>query len=539
MISRFPAKYALFLPALLYLLLIILFSRNMPLGDDYPAVIDFFTKLENGEDASFFSQFYGHFIAVYRYIHYIFQITSGSLNFRGVVIFWNAAFTVSFFIFLRKWISKQSLFALFPSVFILFSLQYFITSIWAVLFLSNVTLALWSIACIIDKKLWVNYMGITLAVLAVFNGGNGIALPVIAIFLLFSSQKSIKLKIAGSTIALTSILVFFSLFTFGEIQSQETNLISNFEWSNIWTMFLFINVLLSSVFFDFRSELLIWLCSAISIASYAHLFSLVKHKYYKTSPFIFAMLLFTLITSLAVTYGRSNLGILMGGVNRYKIFSALYVTLILISVFDSYKLHKRYLIMASSVFMLFWGWSVYSKLPFLHKFADKIDFGTYLFSQNLNSRHLSHPDNRGGILLKRATDAEVFTLPKVEGKYSSKPQKTIALPKYESRELPIEVLHTSSNDSLYYIEVSAKMKNNATILSDNVYFHLRSDNSSLLFRSKFHDHIFFYPSAEPDFYYAYALFNKTGVKKGQYDLNLVIENEYSTKYKNLGMLNIQ
>lgn len=323
---------------------------NFPYYDDYAAILDSVLKIKNAKSfaqffEAIFSQHSEHRLVFTRLIAWLSTFFTSQINFRLLVLLGNLAILLIFYLLIQKTSNHHKNYLhILPIVFLVFHLQSYSNTFWAMSGLQNYWVLVWVISCIIyafDEKQKNQNLSYFFLVLAVFTSGNGIFLVPVMAFLL-ALQKKFK-----QAIRLITIGFLLAIFYFLGFQGKEYFASNQSIFETLIRILKFLGAFVGAFVFhpnlSFISVFVGWLV----ILFFVYLFI---QKYYLKNPKLFAFYGFLLLTGLVVSITRSKLGFEFAATSRYRINSVLLISCFYLSWIETIRTSK-YILWATTLFL--------------------------------------------------------------------------------------------------------------------------------------------------------------------------------------------
>lgn len=344
----------LLIPVVFYAATVIRYSADIPHGDDYDEILAFHIGLAKthtlGEYAAEIAkQSHEYKFIVRRAIGILDYAFFGKLNFIHFIFAGNAALFI-LFIFLYKSLQlpeQVRLDSFLPVSFILFQLQYWEASMWAMLAPSLFFVFLGSFLCLyfLNKNTWPSFIGAAaIGMLTPFTSFNGLFVFPLGLLLL-AQKKEYRKMLFFSCLSLVSLILYFSDFTAGGINPTkgQTGLATY-----LGTVLKHPDYLLSAFFayigsapaFGFK-----YISIVVGVGIFAWFFFLTYKKYYASNPMIYFFIAFLLATALGGALLRAWIGSeffidLILYTSRYRIVSTLILAACFISFLERFNSEK-------------------------------------------------------------------------------------------------------------------------------------------------------------------------------------------------------
>lgn len=326
---------------LIYLGAIYIYALDIPVLDDYPAILSSVSELVLAHHLRdflhfLFAQHNEHRIATTRLLAYGQYLLFHHINFRGLILFNNFLKISLFFLILRFGPKLQPWHYLIMALFF-FQLSDYEAAYWAMGGASTFFVLLFSLltfwALTKSEHYFYFILALLFSFLSIFSNGNGLAVPVIGILILWH-----KHHYRQAVIYLGFFLVMVLLYFNGYVMPGSKNSVG------IHTLLYF--------FISLGNVVGVPVISAILGVLGIIMLRVFYHRIPEFSKSIlFYYLLFILLSIVMEALSRSNLGILQALSSRYKIYSILFF-MILYGVWAS-KSSKPILNFISVLMILF------------------------------------------------------------------------------------------------------------------------------------------------------------------------------------------
>lgn len=328
------------IPIIVYFFIIIKYTVNIPSADDYD-MLSFFEQFRNLSDNAekiklLFIQHSEHRIVFNRLILLLSYYLTGTVNFKLFIVLGNLSLLASLFVFykaLRK--NNHPIYYFLPIPFILFQLQYFENSTWALASLVNFSVILFSYLSLyfLIEKGWIPFViAVVLAIIATFTSGSGIFTFIVGALLLML-QKRYKFELP----VWIALFVVCAAFYFHDYKSvgEQTSIFTSVTTYPHKILIFFVAFLGSSL--NLSGSVGIYVAIASGFAFCAFYAYLIRIKYYESNPLVFGLLLLIIISAAAAAVSRYNSGVFQAFLSRYKIHSTILLVLTYIVVVDLYS----------------------------------------------------------------------------------------------------------------------------------------------------------------------------------------------------------
>ena len=337
-------------PALIFYGLLFKFLLNLPLYDDYGAVLGFQNGMEttHGMEAKLllflasqhneYKLFFGHAVVWAQ------TMLLGHVNFAQLCVFGNSAVII---IAVLLWLMfsphesdrgrRLTYFA--PVSWLLFQLQYFETLDWAMASLQNlwvIAFSLGAISCLVRYSRSAYIAALVLYVLAIAASGNGLLLlPVGLLMLLTRRQYGRTLGwIAISAVCIAAYAYRYNLQVPATHDSVITRLL------HIRPDFVVAFVGNAGAVAGSR-PLSEWLALIVGIGLLVLFGWLLRRGYFRRNPTVGYCVLFLLLTAVGVGGLRSDLGLMQSLAPRYIIYGLLLVIFVWMAIVEEFMWSRR------------------------------------------------------------------------------------------------------------------------------------------------------------------------------------------------------
>lgn len=314
----------------LFFIFLFQYAVNIPITDDYITILTFsnnyFSTYDPFQKLSLLFSFHGECrLVMTRVAIIIMHFITGEVNIKVLVIISNICLPLILFL-LNKQIKNEAL--LLPLLLIiallLFQYGYYDAIVWATdAFHYQLTILLVLLALhLLEKNSAMSKASCAVcSVLAMLTFGNGLLIFPITL-LYFVILKNYKMFFAWLLLTMLACALYLSNFGHLNQQSAHFSLADYFIYSCCFIGGAF--QFAYSLYLPFACGLVVWILFAV----------LTITGYYKKSFFHYAILLFTILSSLLAAHFRSGNGYAGAISNRYGIFSVLSVSASLIAFFE-------------------------------------------------------------------------------------------------------------------------------------------------------------------------------------------------------------
>lgn len=334
------------LPLILYLVVMLRFTCNVPRADDYDAVLNYLNFTNTDRWHLLFSQHNEHRIVFTRLIAEVMLYITGTINFTYLIYIGNAALFLILLILFHLFKKTNIIIVYFvPIPYILFSILSWENTTWAMASIQNYYVLLFSLLSLFfwEKRLFFIIPSLGFATAATFTSGSG--LFVFIVLGLWSLVDLIESFIYGdqnkkrllpskkyciisffSIIIVASIIFFIYFYNYGRSNSHLSILKVLLNPVNTISYFL---IFLGSYM---KSKIWAIVVGIISVLLFTYLTS---QKYYRKNPIIYYSLFFILLNAIVVALARSGFGQNQAFSSRYCILSLLLLIFLYMAVLEN------------------------------------------------------------------------------------------------------------------------------------------------------------------------------------------------------------
>ena len=365
------------IPIALYYFTVFLFAVNVPLSDDFPAVLGFLGSFLSAAGISeklrlLFFQHNEHRIVVNKLLTLALYKITGVIDFKLLIYLGNLLLLPAIYgVYLSFKKNKDKVKYFLPAVLIIMVPQFTGSIFWATSALQNISCLAFSIltlALLRKEGVFRSVYAFFLALLAVLSSGNGLFILPAAIILLMLGKR----KLAAIWWSVGALLMLLGYF-YGYAQpAHEGIYYAGNPLAVVEFFFCFIgspvvlNVFYMKSLFGNNAKLLMLLLSGVLGAGVITYFIyLAKKKYYKVNPVIFTMFILLFISAFAAAVTRSGIGPMQAFASRYRLIPLFILALVYLSFIEMSKekvtgKYYKYIVMLAVVFFVF---SYISNLP--------------------------------------------------------------------------------------------------------------------------------------------------------------------------------
>ena len=315
--------YAGILAIATYLLTIHKYAYNMPVGDDYDAILGFLNRYVQSDPQGkiwlFFSQHNEHRILLTHLISILDLNLFNQINFIHLIWLGNVGWFLSiaaFWHFSNK--EGVSFFEFIPAGIILLSFSHYEMMTWAMTSIQQYYQVFFGILAIgyMTKNRFI--LSMLFYILAIFTSGGGMSLvPLANLYYLFHKKwRDLSICIA---ITLATLVTYFALIPY--TSPAATKILQTLIQPQIFIAYAigFIGGVSNIYELGYISFLIGGLCLAL-------LFSVKAKVAYRKYPFLFWICIYVGVTAILAALNRSNEGIQSSGDSRYSEYSLLFLS---------------------------------------------------------------------------------------------------------------------------------------------------------------------------------------------------------------------
>jgi hypothetical protein len=416
------------IPMGIYAFLVINFSVNIPIWDDYDTVLAYLNMSDSLRYQSFFYQHNEHKIAWTRLVIEEYHRIFGEINFIHLIYLGNLALLFIFFllsaIFKRQ---KNSLILLIPVPYLLFQPQAWENITWVTGSLQNFYILLFALSSFYfwNKKTLSGYITASFfGTIATYTSANGLLI----FFILITWEcrefiKELKSKIllqqgnVPPKKRLPSLLILLGitlLVCYSYLHNYD-NVAGNHPYgikllSQPLILFKYTAMLLGS-YMEPLGNSLIFLMGALEMV----LILLLTYKEYdQKNPIIYYFLLFILSSIFITTLGRAGLGAEQALSSRYRSFSVMVLILLYLACTEQYpKVFSSRPVIVCLIFsaMVF---NLGSTVIYVKSLADRKKTLEEIITWQRTGKGLNYPNEESAsVILRRSMEKGIYLPPKV------------------------------------------------------------------------------------------------------------------------------
>jgi hypothetical protein len=326
--------FFIFIPIGIFFIFFHFFMVNIPINDDYQAILKFINDCITTEDyfekiKIIFSQHNEHRIVFTNLCSILCYKLAGNINFSYIALIGNISLLFTTFFYYKKFneIGKNTILFL-PVVILLFNFSHWENMTFAMASTANFTVILFSLISIhfLTKKELTNktfYFSVLFYVLAVFTQGAGLILfPLQVLILIYKKQlKRLKQYILFSGVL---FCLYFLSYNSPPQNTPILDVLLNYKAKLIlyFIGFLGNEVNYFRIFTNENQDSLIYssICGFVILSLVVYL---THKKYYKQNLFNFSTIVFVLFVAIITSLSRVANGIETAGASRYRIWGSI------------------------------------------------------------------------------------------------------------------------------------------------------------------------------------------------------------------------
>lgn len=305
------------------------YTANIPVNDDYKAILDFLNKYHRlgsfSEKLSLiFSQSNEHRIVYDRIWTIICFKIYGAVNFNFLSFIGNLSYLAIFWVLsipFRKW----GYFYLIPVAVLVFNFALYENMTFSMATLSNNTGLLFILLSIYFSLKTNNfsYFSILFYLMAVFTVGSGLFLTVL-LPVIFVYNKQMKMLWIFLAVAAVALYFYFIDYQTPPQSPSIKDTLLYFKFKSLLFFFSFLGSIFSFylIFTGDQNDSLI-LSAIMGVLSVLFYLYLIKKKYYKDNLLVFALLTFVIVAAALTSVSRTQMGLEMAISSRYRLYSAI------------------------------------------------------------------------------------------------------------------------------------------------------------------------------------------------------------------------
>jgi hypothetical protein len=332
-------------PAIIFYSILVRHIVNVPMNDDYYALLDFLNHIREAPNLS--AKAYYFLISQYNQYKLFFEHAlfwtqlelSGHLDLTVLCIIgdsfvlWLAILLWKMFLPSHTEFTKRLAFFI-PIPWLLFQLQYAQPLNFSMAALQNLPVLFFSLAAIyllLRRKRWTFLWSLACLVLAVSSSGNGLLMIPIGMLILAFSRKLACLVVWAATSAVCIAAYFYRYSAMLWLIPSNSPFPSPAQFWNPRYVICFLG---SAGAYPMRSGSLV-----LGIAICIFYAFVARRGYFRRNPLIGYSVLFLLLTSVLVGAFRSELGVPCSS-SRYAIYSSLLLIFAWFVIVDEWLIHR-------------------------------------------------------------------------------------------------------------------------------------------------------------------------------------------------------
>ncbi|AEI46552.1 hypothetical protein [Runella slithyformis] len=356
------------IPVAVYFFLLLRYCYNFPFYDDYIAVLEAVSRWQyassfNEKLSLLVEQHNEHRIVYIHVISLLDNFLRGSVHFTDLVWCGNISLLLVLFLLYKsaESISEVSMFWLLPVVLLLFQLQSWDNTYWAMASLANFGIHGWVISAIYlasrrERWAWAGAISATLLALGTIGSGLFLIPVVLAVW---GVQKRFRELLLGGLVLIIAVLLYFKGYQQPEGYPSLAHTLKHADWAQLllfWGAFLGSNTYHPAL--SFVAPLMGW-------CGIGWFLWLTFRLYFQKNPVLYGVLGFLVLTALAVALNRYGRGIEGAYPSRYRMNSSLFLAVTYLTVVEltAVKWKSRVVMAGSAATLALYVMSVYVYLP--------------------------------------------------------------------------------------------------------------------------------------------------------------------------------
>ena len=426
LLKRSVAVLLILLPLFTFYGYFFKYMLNIPVNDDYPAVLQWLNIYVNTHGIGpklklLFAQHNEHRIVFSRIWTLLSYKLQGNVNFNFLSFVGDLSLIGMGWIFFRKFRElRKSLFLFIPVTVILFNLTSWENMTFAMCALSNFVVhffILLTLACLTAPTAE-NKRNVLLGVLffgaSLYTQGGGLSLYPVSIGILLYKKEYKNAWLYGS---LATLLVLFYFLGY-QRPPQVTDLwtvLRDFKVRSIVFYFAFLgNSFDYFLIFTNEVEQSIGITAIIGFGFFLLYIYITRQKYWRRNLFIYSVLSLVIITGLMTAISRSPMGLYVAGASRYRINGLIFLIGLYFWFIDTYKIEAKRPMLAILVIT---GWYYvvinYSQYEYLCVRQEQMYEEAWTFRMGDSSIVNPNPEEteRQRETLKRSDSLNIYHLP--------------------------------------------------------------------------------------------------------------------------------
>jgi hypothetical protein len=421
-LKKAGAVMLILVPPLLFFGMFFRYMVDVPINDDYMAILDFLNNWIGAEPLAakaelLFSQHNEHRIVYDRIITLAFYFIGIPVNFFWLALIGNLSLVGIFLIFLKQLrrINSNLLYVV-PLGVLCFNLGFYENITFAMASLSNFTVYLFSLLSIhFITKTKINrndvIFSLVFLILAVFTQAGGLFLiPVTILVLLYRRQRPLLFWHA----IVCAMVVTAYFYSYKAFVAPDTDIVYDAAnpviflfavLGNAWNYFL--------VFQNPKVSLNATIAiGVVLLLAYGYI---LKSGYYKKNLFVVSVLTLMLFTAFGITIGRSQLGMDSAVASRYRICSAIFTIGLFIWFVQEVAARRKWIAIAIVPVTLFYftvpNFRLYQHLDYRQK---EVLNGVLHYQSGDYSHLYGFSPNSHRATLEKSAENNIYHLPSFE-----------------------------------------------------------------------------------------------------------------------------
>jgi len=421
---RFQTLLLLSFPIVIYAVLIVHYSVNVPIWDDFDSILNYLVS-PLSQHNSLFSQHNEHRIAWTRFVAlsdcYFFK----GINFIDLIYVGNLTLLFIFLLFLKIFDKEKFPLVLFiPIPYLLFLSQSWENMTWAMAALQNYSCLLFALFAIYlwnKKNIWTYGAAGLIGTIAAYTSGNGLAVFIVLLCWemknlfqtfnknrLLSPRHLIKNQLQFPVLIILTAGIYYLYFNQYIKPPGHPKLLETLSQPVVLIQYI---VMLLGSYVGYINTTLAFVFGLLEIVAFLFLTYI---RYDRKNPVIYYYLLFILFTILMIGLGRAGFGVEQALSSRYRIYGIFTLILTYWALFESFPhlfLSKK--IVINSLVALIIVFNVGSTAIAVQKLAKRKNILIEGVSQWKHSgKGLYYPSQRvASSILKKAIKQGIYTLP--------------------------------------------------------------------------------------------------------------------------------
>ncbi len=341
--SLWPAILTALPPAALFYLLLWRSALDLPISDDYDALLAFtngFAALHGvGQRLLYILTFqHNEYKLIFEEFLFAAQYSLlGHLNIAALILLGNGFVFLLFLVLICMYRLPAEnvvdrILLLLPISFLLFQLQYASTLNWSMGALQNLPVLVFSLSAIVLLSCETSLTfaaGCAAMLLAIASSGNGFMVALVGLLMLIQ-QKRHKLLGVWALALVAAATGYFYHYNFSSSQVPPGKIVIN-PFALLKPLYFF--SFLGSSLAGLESW---WSSLCFGLVLCAIFLLAVKKRYYLQNAAVFYSMLFLIITAITVAGMRSNFGLSQSLASRYRTYSNIFMILAYMFLMESY-----------------------------------------------------------------------------------------------------------------------------------------------------------------------------------------------------------